>query len=122
MNKYLVLKDNSRIPIDDISQHSFAICYPESWARLQAWWDKLTPDTIAKQVYRDDEGHEALIFEDERLHFNKIEVERCSTGLLMRIVFASSLEEEVQRLIAENAVLREDSEAYHIMRDGGEAV
>lgn len=120
MNKYLVLKDGTRIPIDDTSSHSSAICYPDSMSQVEDWWGKLTPDTIAKQVYFDGET-ERVIFEDPTLHFNKIELEYYSLGVLMRIVFASDLEEEIQRLMAENETLREDSIAYHIMRDGGAA-
>lgn len=122
MAKYLVLLDDTRIPIDEVSTQSPVICYPEDFTQLEAWWDKLTPETTAKQISVDMDGHETVIYEDPYMHFNKIELERCSTGLLMRIYFATPLEEEVQRLLAENAILREDSEAYHIMRDGGSAV
>ena len=116
--KYLVLTDNTRIPIDDVSQQSPAICYPEDMAQMEEWWGKLTPETTCKQVMEDG----TVIVDDPNLHFNKIELEHCSTGLLMRIWFATSLEDEVRRLIAENAVLREDSQAYHIIRNGGEVV
>lgn len=122
MAKYLVLLDDTRISIDEVSTQSPVICYPEDFTQLEAWWGKLTPETTAKQVSVDMDGHETVIYDDPSMRFNKIELERCSTGLLMRIYFATSVEEELQRLIVENEALREDSEAYHIMRDGGQTL
>lgn len=118
MNKYLVLTDNTKIPIDDISNHGMAICYPESMTQVEEWWGKLSADTIAKHIYMDSEGNESIIFEDNTLHFNKIELENCSTGLLMRIMFASRLQDEITRLMEENNNLRDKANAYDVLVEG----
>lgn len=116
MHKYLVLLDNSRIPIDDVSDQSNAVCYPESMAQVDEWWSKLTPDTNNHQIYDDGET-QFDIFNSDSLCFNKIELEHCSTGLLMRIVFASSVEKELQRLLVEKNELEE---AYNVLVNGQE--
>lgn len=119
--KNLLLTDGTRIPLDDISHHSCAICYPESMAQVAEWWDRLTPEntTPVVMVYTDLEGNDTPFITEPNMHFNKIELEHCSTGLLMRIIFASSVEEELQRLLAEKNELEQ---AYNIMVHGQEEV
>lgn len=119
MAKYLVLPDTTRIPIDDVSDQTNAICYPENTSEVTEIWSKLTPETTNHQIMVNPDGTEYDIFNPDDLHFNKIELEHCSTGLLMRIVFAASLEREYQKVLAEKTELET---AYNIAVHGREVM
>ena len=114
MSKFLIFEDNMRIPIDDVSDQSVAICYPESMTDFEEIWPKCTPTLTNHQVAVVGE-EEFDIFNPEDLHFNKIELEHCSTGLLMRIIFASSMETEFRKVTTERD---EYKHLYEIMHDG----
>lgn len=117
MAKYLVLPDTTRIPIDDVSDQTTAICYPDTMQDVEDIWSKLNHDTTNHQVNVRENGDEFVIFNPTDLHFNKIELEHCSTGLLMRIIFASSLEEEYRKVLHEKEELET---AYSVLVNGQE--